>query len=279
MLKIGRGFFLLTRPVNVCISFISIGVAILICSPAGGAEHMVLACSVGAMITAAANAINDVYDRDIDRINRPNRPLPSGLITPQQALVFALSLFVVGVIASAWINRQAFLIALVISILLYGYSAFFKRMMLIGNIVVSVSTASAFVFGGAVVGHLRNAIFPAIFAFLMHFGREIIKDMEDVRGDRLYQARTLPIRHGMTAAKWVTTIILLSLIGITLVPYLLQLYGMWYLVLVVFGVNTVLLYTVVSMWHHGNREQYSRLSILLKADMLIGLVAIYAGRW
>ncbi len=233
----------------------------------------------GALITAAANAINDVYDLDIDRINRPYRPLPKGEVKPHEAIIFSIVCFVVGVASSALINRQALLIAFIFSVLLFLYSAIFKRMMLIGNVTVSLATAFAFIFGGVAVGHIENAIFPAIFAFLMHFGREIIKDMEDVEGDRLYQAKTLPIQFGMRPAKVLTTVLFTTLIAVTIVPFVMQVYGRWYLIIVAFGVNTVLLISLFSLWKTEARSTLRVLSAVLKADMLVGLVAIYAGRW
>ena len=279
LLEKWRGFFILSRPVNVLISFISVFVAIIICGPLNDWPRIILACLTGAFITVAANAINDVYDLEIDRINRPCRPLPNGVISPKEALVFSIIFYFLGVLSSALINKWTLIIALIFSALLTIYSAKLKRLPLIGNFTVSLATAFAFIYGGVAVGHVENAIFPAIFAFLMHFGREIIKDMEDVEGDRRNAAQTLPIRYGMRAAKALTTLLLALLIGITQLPYLLQVYGLWYWIVVNLGVNTVLLFSIVSLWRQSTRSSFRLLSILLKADMLIGLLAIFVGRW
>ncbi len=278
MFKKWRGFFILSRPVNVAISFLSIFVAITICGWSTW-ESVLLACLTGAFITVAANAINDVYDLDIDRINRPDRPLPSGVMSPKEAFAFSIFFFTLGVTSSAFINKKTLIIAIFFSVLLYLYSSTFKRRVLIGNFTVSLATAFAFIYGGAAVGHIENALFPAIFAFLMHFGREIIKDMEDIEGDAQNGAHTLPIRFGIRPAQVLTTVLLLTLIPVTQLPFVFNMYGIWYLILVNLGVNTVLLYTVFSMWHKPVRSNFRLLSILLKADMLIGLVAIYAGRY
>jgi len=278
MFKKWRGFFILSRPVNVVISFLSILVAITICGWSTW-ESVLLACLTGAFITVAANAINDVYDLEIDRINRPKRPLPSGVVSPREAFVFSIVFFILGVTSSALINTETLIIALIFSVLLYLYSSTFKRRVLIGNFTVSLATAFAFIFGGAAVGHIENAFFPAIFAFLMHFGREIIKDMEDVKGDAKDGAQTLPIRFGNRVAQVLTTILLMALIVITQLPYILHIYGVWYLILVNLGVNTVLIFCIISMWKKPVRFNFRILSALLKADMLIGLAAIYAGRF
>ncbi len=201
------------------------------------------------------------------------------MLTPREALVFSIFFFFLGVSGSAFINAAAFVIAVVFSALLYLYSATLKRLPLIGNFTVSLATAFAFVYGGVAVGHVRNAVFPAIFAFLMHFGREIIKDMEDVEGDRRHDAQTLPIRYGMYTAKIFATVMLGALIGITQIPYFMAVYGKWYLLVVNLGVNTVLLFAIVSLWRRPTQSNFRLLSALLKADMVLGLIAIYAGRW
>lgn len=279
MLEKWRGFFILSRPVNVLISFLSIFVAIIICGPLSNWPRILLACMTGAFITVAANAINDVYDLEIDRINRPHRPLPKGVITPKEAFVFSIIFYLLGVLSSALINKWTLIIALIFSALLFIYSATFKRLPLIGNFTVSLATAFAFIYGGVAVEHVENAIFPAIFAFLMHFGREIIKDMEDIEGDRRNAAQTLPIRYGMRAAQVFATLMLFSLVGITQAPYLLQVYGLWYWIVVNFGVNTVLIFSMVSLWRRPTSSNFGLLSTLIKADMLVGLLAIFVGRW
>ena len=100
-----------------------------------------------------------------------------------------------------------------------------------------------------------------------------------MEGDRLHRANTLPIRFGMQPAKVLTTVLFGLLIAMTFVPFALELYGTWYLVIVMLGVNTVLLISLFSMWKTGTRSTLRVLSAVLKADMLVGLVAIYAGRW
>ena len=232
-----------------------------------------------ALITAASNIINDYFDIEIDRVNKPERPLPSGIVSLRSALVLSLVLYGLGMACGAMINVTAFVISALSSVLLYVYSARLKRTVLFGNLTVSLATGMAFIYGGVAVGNIRNATVPAIFAFLMHFGREIIKDMEDVEGDRQDHAITLPVRFGLMPARHLVTWILGLLILVTIVPYLMELYGIWYLLIVMAGVNTILLYSVVMVWARPDKAVFGRLSALLKSDMLVGLLAIYAGRW
>jgi len=272
-----RGFFILTRPINVVISFISIFVAALVCGGIQPWQHVLFACLAGAFITAGANAINDYFDIDIDKINKPYRPLPSGWVTPSQTKVFALTMFLIGLFFGLLINRYAFLVTIIFSVLLYFYSAVFKRKMILGNFVVSLSTGFAFIFGGIAIGKIENAIFPAIFSFLMHFGREIIKDIEDVHGDSMHQADTLPVLHGVKPAQVLVSVIFILLMGITIVPYILNIYSIVFLLIVLAGVHTVLIYAMVMTWKNPDRETMHKISTLLKIDMFIGLAAILAG--
>ena len=105
MFKKLRGFFWLSRPVNVCIAFFSVFVAVLICGTIESMDKVWLACLTAAFITAAANAVNDYYDLDIDRINRPKRPIPSGAITSFEALVFSGLFFVSKTTQIEWLRN------------------------------------------------------------------------------------------------------------------------------------------------------------------------------
>ena len=242
-------------------------------------HKLLLACFSGSFITIAANAINDYYDLDIDKINRPYRPLPKELLTPNDALVFSLVCFGFGIFISFFINSTAVVISILFSILLFLYSFHFKRTVLVGNFIVSLATAFAFIYGGLAVNRLGQSLFPATFAFLMHFGREIIKDMEDAEGDKQNHAQTLPIQHGFKISKWCVTILFGFLLFATLIPYVLNLYGFWYLLTVLLGVNSVLVFVTLSMWANSEKENLRKLSAILKADMLVGLFAIYLGRF
>jgi geranylgeranylglycerol-phosphate geranylgeranyltransferase len=274
-----RGFILLTRPVNVLIAGLSIFLAGYLCGIGESLPELLAACLVGALVTAAANGINDFFDIEIDRVNKPYRPFPSGMLAKGEGLLFVALCFAAAVAVAFNINPWALRITLFSGFLLYWYSARLKRTVLWGNFLVSLVTALAFIFGGIAVGRLRWALIPAAFSFLMHLGREIIKDMEDVEGDSAQNIRTLPIVYGSTIARRVATLVLGVLLCVTWVPWLVEMYGIYYLVSVVAGVHTVIFLVIWSIWRRPGRITYRWTSNLLKADMLVGLFAIYAGRW
>lgn len=227
--------------------------------------------------TGAANAINDYYDYEIDRINRPGRPIPSGKISRNGARIFAYVLFITGLIASAIIRFQPFLLAAISVILLVGYSRWWKRQPIIGNVVVSIMIAVAFFYGASAFGHLWAAWPPAFIGFVYTWGREMIKDLEDVEGDAVKQAKTLPLLAGEIPAKLIASLLFLILIFGVLVPYFLNIYNVYYLLTVVVGVNVPIVYITTQLWRSKTAKEYRRLSQILKVDMFVGLLAVFVG--
>ncbi|MGH1362231.1 MAG: geranylgeranylglycerol-phosphate geranylgeranyltransferase [Calditrichia bacterium] len=265
----------LARPVNVLITALSIGVAGLIAGIGDYHIQLLLAmCSAG-LIAAAANSINDYFDIEIDRINKPDRPLPAGHISANAGKQIALIEYAVGNSIAAIISPVALAMALFFSALTFLYASHFKRQPIWGNMVVSLSTAAAFIYGGVAVNSFRETIYPATFAFFFHFGREIIKDMEDIEGDRAMGARTLPIVFGFSAAKRLIWLNFILLVLATLLPFYLQQYGITYMIIVLIGVYPVLGYCLFSIQQNTSSKQLNFLSNLLKSDMVVGLLAVY----
>jgi geranylgeranylglycerol-phosphate geranylgeranyltransferase len=154
------------------------------------------------LITGAGNAINDYYDRDIDAINRPKRPIPSGRVSARAAFYYSLVLFAVGCLCAGLVNQICLAVATFNSVLLFLYARNLKATPLAGNISVAFLTGSAFLFGGAAAGPaglFANRI-PFLLSFLVSMSREIAKDIEDMAGDRAGGARTLPILAGERAS-------------------------------------------------------------------------------
>jgi len=148
-------------------------------------------------INGAGNVINDIYDLEIDRVNRPKRPLPSGAMTVATAWRYLVFLFLSGAVLSWFISREAFIIAGPLSIsILIAYSVWLKRLPLIGNLAVSFMLGLAFVYVGAAFGHIPTTLPMAALAFGFTLIREIIKDLEDMEGDAIDNARTLPLILG-----------------------------------------------------------------------------------
>jgi geranylgeranylglycerol-phosphate geranylgeranyltransferase len=265
----------LARPVNAMITFLSVLVAAFISGTLEPFGKVILACISAGLIGSAANTINDYYDIEIDRINKPQRTLAAGKLMPRSALIAALLEYTLGILLAIFISFPMFLMALFFSLLTYLYSAYLKRTVLWGNVAVSLTTAAAFVYGGLAVNRPQETIIPAAFAFFFHFGREIIKDMEDIQGDSRYHAKTFPIKFGIPPSIILVWINFIILILLTLLPYRMGLYGSKYLLVVLAGIYPVIFYALISMLLNTTPRHLGFISNLLKADMLVGLLAIY----
>jgi geranylgeranylglycerol-phosphate geranylgeranyltransferase len=223
------GFLTITRPVNAVVAGIAAIVAYLIATgtlvPAAGLLFIVVA-----LITAAGNVINDFYDAAIDAVNRPDRPIPSGSVSRISARNFAVVLFIAGVLVSLFTNPLCIAIAVFNSLLLVAYAARLKSLPLAGNVAVAYLSASMFLFGGALSGweSMVHIIPVAAITFFAMMARELLKAAEDVEGDRIGGADTLPIRWGIPPAVRLAAIFAVLAIVTSIMPYLW--WGPWYLV-------------------------------------------------
>jgi geranylgeranylglycerol-phosphate geranylgeranyltransferase len=234
---------------------------------------VVLACISGFLIASGGYAINDYFDHAIDSINKPTRPIPSGKVTRRETLMLAFGSAIGGVIVAWFINNTSFLLALAAAVLLFIYSHSLKRTLLAGNVSISLLCGTALLYGGASVSNLHSALIPAGFAFLFNLGREILKDVEDVKGDAEEGAQTMPILWSGRGSIFLATSLWLVLIVLTFLPYAAGRYGLPYLLTVVVVVDLPLLAIIGYSW--TSRANYGRANTLLKLLMVLGLLSLY----
>jgi geranylgeranylglycerol-phosphate geranylgeranyltransferase len=269
----------LIRPPNLIITALTVWVGGML---AGGREYLLdstlfMAAFAAALVAAGGNAINDAYDEDIDLINRPHRPIPSGRLDYINAFKLGGGLLILGVGFSFYLMPSLGMIALTIAALLWMYSLWLKRTVLLGNFAISFCGAMAFIYGAAAVENPTGGMYPAGFAFLIHLGREIIKDVEDVAGDRLCGAMTLPVVMGNRSALKGAAIVLAILIIATFIPYWTEKYSFKYLELVVLLVDLPLVLIILFLRKGLESKGLRRVSLALKLIMVAGLVALYVG--
>lgn len=255
-------------------------------------------------IAAGGYVINDYFDVKIDRINRPDNLVVTRIISRDAAMNLFYGLTAVGVIAGTvvawWAHSWTLLFTyVVIPGLLWFYSASYKRMFLVGNLVVAFASAIVpllvAIANADYLHHLyQNALAYspiigelyvwtggfAAFAFLLTWVREIVKDIEDIEGDREMECRTLPIVWGDKVAKIIATILLVAIA--TLIVYIL------FAVLpfshewkslptryVVFGLIVPILCSIVLLWAANNRTEYHRVQTIIKFAMFMGMLFSY----
>jgi len=266
------GFITITRPKNSFVAGLAAIVAYLIDTGTVIPETLLLFFIV-ALITAAGNTINDFFDAEIDAVNRPDRPLPSGAVSRGAARGFAVTLFLTGILVSFFTSSLCIGIAIFNSLLLIAYAAKLKSTPLIGNLVVAYLSASIFLFGAALNGldGLVRIIPIAAITFFAILSRELLKDAEDVEGDRAGGADTVPIRIGIKKTAEFALIITVLAVAASFIPYFW--WGAWYLG----GIIAVDIIIIIAVLRGLNCEtpacvKASMASSLLKAGMFASLV-------
>ena len=204
------------RPFNCLMAGAAAIIGLLLAGQAD-AGNAVLVFAAVFLVTGAGNAVNDYYDRKIDAINRPLRPIPSGRIHARSALAYSLALFGAGCILAGLVGRICLAVAVINSVLLFLYARNLKATPLAGNLCVAYLTGSTFPFGGAAAGvaGLQANLVPFLLSFLATMSREIAKDIEDMAGDASGGARTLPILAGKRAAAALAGLFALAAVGLS----------------------------------------------------------------
>ena len=234
---------------------------------------LVFACVF--LITGAGNTINDFFDADIDAINKPMRPIPSGRVSKDVALYFSLLLFGTGVVLSGFLGMICLVVAVINSTLLILYASSLKRTALAGNVCVGYLTGSTFLFGGALFGMPGITVTAGLFglSMLATIAREIAKDIEDTRGDLAMGATTLPIRVGRKSAGHVASAVGVVAVLLSPLPYFTG-FSAWYLLVV--GFADLCFLAAILRLSRGDAAGSSR---LFKQAMAVALAAFMVGAW
>lgn len=268
----------ITRPHNLAVAALTILVG---WTAAGGRSPdlaLGLAIAAGTLVAAAGNVINDYFDFEIDRINKPRRPIPSGRMTRRESWRYSWLLSAVALGLAAGAGRRTFVCVALWTACLYAYSACLKTRFLLGNLMVSAVSSSGFLLGAWLGGHPAAAAVPALLAFPFILGREIVKDVEDLPGDRACGARTLARRLGARRALAVALFCFLLFAALAPWPYRLQIYGRSYLLTYLLGVIPLLAVAMGLMLRDSSPGNLLRVSWILKFDMLLGVVGFYLGQ-
>jgi geranylgeranylglycerol-phosphate geranylgeranyltransferase len=232
-----------------------------------------LAFVVAFLFTGAGNSLNDYFDQDIDKVNHPLRPLPSGRIAPRSALVMASVLFAASVCLAFFINMLAFIIVLANLVVMLSYEIFFKAKGAAGNFTISWLTGTAFLFGGSTVMAIEKTYVLAVLAFLATLGREIAKDIEDIKGD--LGRYTLPMKLGVDDAGILAALAIVAALLLSPVPLMLGLFsglGYTYYIPLILATDAIFIYCILILITGKFNA-----SAPLKGGMLMALLAFLIG--
>lgn len=229
------------------------------------------------LLVAGFYVINDISDREIDRVNRPDRPIASGELSIGSARLLA-ALFLALSLGMAIAAGGGTLIWLFVwGAALTAYEARIKRRGLLANLLVSIVTSSVLLYGAWLGDNVLAGVVPTLFAFFLHLGREVLKDICDMPGDRKFSRATLPITRGKRGALAVSISALALLVLLTPIPYFIGLYNLVYLVIVLLGVDLVLVLAMTRCARRPDERTLARFSRLLKGEMWVGMAAMLLG--
>ncbi|WP_247731630.1 geranylgeranylglycerol-phosphate geranylgeranyltransferase [Halovivax limisalsi] len=273
----GRGLFELLRPVNALAAAMLTLIGGFVAGGVPDAGLAITAATVATFFgTGAGNAINDYFDRAIDAHNKPGRPIPRGAVTPRQALWFSIACFAGAVGLALTLPPLAIAIATANLVALVIYTKVFKGLPGAGNAVVAYLVGSTFLFGAAAATNIAPALVLFALAALSTVSREIVKDVEDVEGDRKEGLNTLPIAIGERRSLWIATIVLVVAIIASPLPYLLDQFSAAYLVVVVPAAGYMLFAARASFRDPATGQSYLKYGMFLAAlAFVVGRASVY----
>ena len=229
-------------------------------------------CFVG-----ASNILNDVLDVHIDRINRPDRALPSGRLKILDALILMVILYGSGILACTYLKPLGQQIALITVLpLLVLYTPLFKRLPFIGNIVVGSILGLVFVFTeGSLHGNADKMWIPFCLATALSSIRELCKDGADMVGDSTANLKTFPRKFGLISTLWLLRILTAALCFFAIIPYTGGHYSMVYLITLILGVEIPLIYSMfIILSEKSGSADYIKVAKILKGVTMAGMLVI-----
>ncbi len=274
ILRTMNKYIQLFRPGNCIMGIVGTFIAVWMAAGTDIVDYAVELILVAVLVfvfIAGGNALNDSIDYEIDKVSHPERPVPSGKITPDSARKIGYGMLTVSVLASLLsFDIGCIAVVLIAAALMVLYETRFKQRGFIGNITIAVLTGMLFLLGSAIVGNIMLNASVALLAMLVSIGREIAKDIEDEDGD--VGRFTLPMRIGKKRAATVASFFfilgaLLSFIPLT--GYINPLGPLYLIVIVSDIIFAYCAYIVHSDPHKA--QKYA------KKGMVLGLVAFALG--
>ena len=265
-----------------------------------GSQHYLLLILSSLLIAGAGNIINDYFDRNIDEINKPEKKIIDTLIKRRWAIVMHIVFSFIAILIGFYIDSQTPVFWLGFSnticvLLLFAYSISLKKKLLVGNVLISLLTAwvifvcflcyyrtlsfegyEPFEQQAILTRFIRISFLYTGFAFVISLIREVVKDMEDMEGDKKYGCKTIPITWGIPASKVFVAVWLVVLIGMIGIVqfYVLQFGWIWSAVYCIALIIIPLIWILQKLFKAQVPKDYHRLSTVIKFVMFTGLLSM-----
>jgi len=225
------------------------------------------------LVAAAGYIINDYYDVKIDIINKPKRVVIGRQMKRRTAIILNFTFNFVAMLLSIYLGWEIVVINFFAIFLLWLYSNRLKRLPVIGNISISLLTAlSVLVVGIYYPINLSNVILFALFSFFISFIREIVKDMEDMKGDSNFGCKTLPIIWGIRRTKRIIYILFVSFALILLFTAIS--YPSIFVLYLYLAILPLLIWFFIRLLKADTVQEYGYLSNFCKIIMLVGILSM-----
>jgi len=261
------------RPANAVLAVTGVSIGVWLSGANARAADLVLLIITAACALGFGNVINDIKDAEADRTNHPARPIPKGEISKAGASVFAAMLAIISLITSYAVSPYHLAGTAIPLVLLTIYTLFLKGTPLLGNILVSALVAYTLIFGGIGSAGLNSIVMPALLAFLINLCREIVKDIQDKKGDDTAGLRTTASLspNQLTIALLVPATLYVFLMFL---PYTLGHFHGIYLVLCAAAVLPLHILWLYWFFKKDSSKTAGRISAVMKVEMLCGLAAL-----
>jgi len=275
------GLVRLIRPINCAMMGFAVFVGAVLANPQFSNFNwlsILYGFVTGFTLTAASMTINDYYDRAIDAINEPSRPIPSGSVSAREALAFVCVLSTVGFVSAYLTSVLCLMVAVISWIVVVTYVTIGKRSGLSGNFLVSTCVATPFIYGSILVlsQFSLSVLLFTVMAFLSNTGREITKGIVDVKGDRAEGIKTLAVRYGEKNAAVAASLFYILAVSLTPVPWILSLVSFWFIPLVLVT-DIGLVASSALLLKDYSRENARKIKKLVLLWFVIGLLAYVFG--
>jgi geranylgeranylglycerol-phosphate geranylgeranyltransferase len=275
-----KGYIKIIRPTNCIMMGIGIISGYIIASGSISFSVELLAgIIVAAAFTAFANVTNDIIDYEIDKINQPHRPLPSGEMSRKQATYYSIFLLILGLFASVFTKNIWFMIIPpIVAIVTVLYNVYLKKYGFVGNVVVSFLVALSLV-GGSLIAVKYITSYTVIFssmAFFANLGREVHKGIVDVEGDKTKGIRTIAITKGERYAKAVAIFFYMLAVILSTLPAIQGLTNGYYLVMAPI-VALLFLSSSLNLWKTSDKNVLRKEKDKVRVWMLLAMLTFIVG--